>query len=361
MSQKLEAQREYRKLYKDILCGYSFLELGDGVRLYIKHLSDLDLGELEYIRDGYLQQAVEKKLPHAEEQLKILIKQEHWELRKENKILKLKQDVSHLASTAQSIVLQVQKAPIEAKIKHKKEALAELVAEKEEILGMTAEKYADKRANEESIRRSLFKDPELSTLYFSEREYDDIPDETFVEIVNKYNTVLSRFDGSELKKLSALPFFLNPFTLCKDDPFVFFGKSVVKLTHYQGEILFNGLIYKNVLSQGKSPPELYYEDLEKLVQWYALQKEGAAINDGNEAAQSAPDSRKTWDKHGTSIPGATKEEQIAFAAKHGGEIVDLQDVATGMLKKRREELKRDGKDPSKAKLTIDDFMKIHGE
>lgn len=359
MSDKLEVQRFYRKLYKDILAGYSILELSNGETVYVNHLSDYNLGELEYIRDEHLKHAQGKNLPLEADKLQTLIGQEHWTLAKENKIIKLEQDIGHAKETLNNLILQVQKTPWETQIKNKTAALREILEEKDDIMGMTAEKYADKRANEESIRLSLYKDKELTRHYFTEEDYEDIPDESFVEIVTTYNKKLSEFNSLNLKKLAALPFFLNPFTLCKGNPYIFFGKSVVELTHYQSEILFNGLTFKGILSGGKTPPEMYYSDLDKLVQWYESQKQGGTASDGEKASQAAPERRASWSKDATAIVGATKEEAQAFASQHDGQVVDLYSETQRRLQKKREKLKKEGKDPNLAKLTTEDFLEIH--
>lgn len=359
MGDRLDAQRFYRKLYKDILSGYSILDL-DGQKVFVKHLSDYNLGELEHTREEHLLHAQGKNLPLEEEKLKTLIEQEHWELAKENKISKLQQDLAHAKQTLDHLVLQSQKTPWETQIKNKSKALEEILTEKEEVMGMTAEKYADKRANEESIRLSLYKDEKLTEHYFTAEDYEDIPDDNFVKIVTLYNKKLSDFNSLNLKKLSALPFFLNPFTLCKDNPYVFFRKSVIELTHYQSEIFFNGLTFKGILSQGKSPPEMYYTDLDKLVQWYTSQQKGGTVSDGEGASASAPERREKWGKDATAIVGASTEETQAFASQHGGEVVDLYAETQRRLEKKREELKKEGKDPSKAKLSTEDFLEIHG-
>ena len=52
---------------------------------------------------------------------------------------------------------------------------------------------------------------------------------------------------------------------------VYFGKSAIQLTQYQSELLSQGRMYKNVLEhneKGESPPEAWYDDPDKLVNWY---------------------------------------------------------------------------------------------
>ena len=57
-----KTQQLYKKKYKQLIDGVS-LFFDDNTPIYIKHLSELDIGELELATDKYHKEAKKKVLP----------------------------------------------------------------------------------------------------------------------------------------------------------------------------------------------------------------------------------------------------------------------------------------------------------
>jgi hypothetical protein len=117
-----------------------------------------------------------------------------------------------------------------------------------------------------------------------------------------------------------------------------YGKCIVNLTFYQMEIFGYARYFKNALSQAKHrPPDEYYENPDKLIEWLDSSKNAEEVLSKNEAS-----AKKTEGTIATSIVGANKED----LAKIG------KDENSISLHKEAE--KKGGV------LTMEDLMKMHG-
>ena len=168
-----KTQQLYKKKYKQQIDGVSLLS-DNGNLLYVKHLSDLDIGELELATDKYHKEAEGKGLPPEKEKLSILIKQELWADEKENEVSTLRKQVALLQDTHKKLFLKKQLKNSQKKIDSVLKDLTSLLSEREEILGLTCEKYAEKKSNEEIVAHCFFKDREMTQRFFSEEEFDEL-------------------------------------------------------------------------------------------------------------------------------------------------------------------------------------------
>ena len=78
---------------------------------------------------------------------------------------------------------------------------------------------------------------------------------------------MDRFADINLKRVAVSGFYLNNFYLCKDNPFIFYGKPVVGLTYPQTELFSFGRYFKGILTEIKPPPtEEQLDDPDKLIE-----------------------------------------------------------------------------------------------
>ena len=166
-------QQLYKKKYKQLIDGVS-LFFDDNTPIYIKHLSELDIGELELATDKYHKEAKKKGLPAEKDKISILIKQELWADDKEKEISTLRKQAALLQDTHKKLFLKKQIKNSQVKIDSVLKDLTSLLSEREEILGLTCEKYAEKKSNEEIVVHCFFKDREMSQKFFSEEEFDEL-------------------------------------------------------------------------------------------------------------------------------------------------------------------------------------------
>ena len=128
--------------------------------------------------------------------------------------------------------------------------------------------------------------------------------------------------------------------LCKNNPFIFFGKPVISLTNYQKELFSTGLRYKNVIeTKNKTPPPLM--SLTEMKKWYNGLSGGGSGSGG--------DSDGGDEGGGSTIIGADKDE-LKDMVQGGKNVVDLHKSADKIMG-----------EGDKKHLDMMDMLKLHGE
>lgn len=325
--------RFLRKLYKDIVLGYSYIA---SENIYIKHPFEIDLGSIEDIYIQHFNEAKIRGLPDEKSKIDELYKADLWDQEKEKKIHSNKKQTDNLKDTLKKIVIKSQVATISNQIKELEKESNEIIKEREELLGITAEKYANKRSNEMIIYRSIFRDVDLKNNLFDQEDFEELDFKQLSKYILIYNTIIDYFNQKNIKKIAALPFFLNNLFLTESDIYVFYGKPIVQLSSFQLEIFSYGLMYKSILSKGVSPNEDYYDDLDKLIDWYELNKN---IGSASEVKHRAKE------KDGATYIGASKDEiKTMNNFDKNDEIIDLTKEA----------------EKAGGELSMKDIIKLHG-
>ena len=330
MSENKKVLDGCRRTYKEILLSHSLARYNKKF-CYIKHFRDLDLSLFQENTDEYIIEAQEQGLETEDEKLVILCKGEHWTWEEEDEIKRLKDEVNSLRKTKSKLFIQVQVKEIEKKIKEEAQKLAKISFRTADALGITAEKFAEKKSNENLIFYSLFSDRDLKKPFFSKEEYDEIHQREIYKLMDLYNESCLRFSYDKLQLVAACSFFMSSYGLCGDNPYTFFGKSVIDMSVYQTNLFSLGKHYKAILAQGKSPPDEYINDPQKMASWY----DGVMNADKLEG--------KSDKKEGRSFVGASR-----------GEMDSSMSDTLGAINLNKEVAKKGGE------MTFDEILKLHG-
>ncbi|HBY67150.1 MAG TPA: hypothetical protein DEG69_04930 [Flavobacteriaceae bacterium] len=338
MSSILKIQQQYKRVYHELANGYSTLTY-DKKEVFVKHVSEYDLGALELYAEAHHKEAQKKGLPNEEEKIKLLIDNGIWLSSNEEKIKNLIETLGNLQDTHKKLFLKKQLKQNQKKIDDTQDTLQKLLAEKEELVGLTCEKYAERKSNEEIVYHCFFKDSGLSEKLFSRIEFEELHHIKLYDLIKEYNIISNRFSYSEMQRLAALPFFANLFFMVDDDPTKFYGKSVIKLTACQIELFNISKVYKSVVHQGNSPPMEFYEDVDKLVSFY-------------ESYTGSKDIKEATNKDGQSIVGASIEEMKTMTKGQEG----TESVQT--LQKAFKKVESQGKKVDE--LSLEEIAEMHG-
>ena len=319
----------------DILKGYSKTYLNDKT-IYIKHMDSLSSGEVDIKKEEFYNKALKNKLPSLVDQEAYILKEELWSEEKNKEIKKIKEYVIGLRKTKLKLFREEELISINEQINNEEKKLLNLNLEKKELIGFTAEDYANKKINEYYMYISMYKDSHLKENFFSENEFDELEYIDITKLVQIYNNKLAFYNDKNLKKISLLNTHLTLFNISDDNPYYMYGKSVIHLTFYQIEIFGYAKYFKNQLSYSKhKPPDEYFEDPEKLIEWLESSK------NLEELLEKGSNSKA--DTVSTSIIGATKED-LKKAGLNESNTISLADEA-----------KKKG-----GTLTMEDLMKLHG-
>lgn len=334
MDSKRDEQGKLQRIYRDVINGYSKFSFANE-SIFVKHLSPVDLGNIQERDEEIYQEAKSQGLPTETEKLKIIIEQEIWSEGKEKEIAALKEEADRLSETMAKLIVKSQierQRQILEKVEGK---LTEMQKERLELLGLTCEFYSKKQLNQEYLKYSLRTDPSLEHKYLDKEKYDLIPDAELDALTLFYNAKMTEITQASIKKIAANPFFLNTFLICKNDPTVLYGKPVCKLTNYQIDLFSNGQRYKSVLEQAKTPPNSLYDDIQLVVDWYESQL-GTKVTMNKE------------NMAGGTVFGASEQEVRQMAGSSGDE---RETVSLG----------REVKKTGKKQLNMKELLKLHGE
>jgi len=330
-------KNKLRLLFIDILKGYSLSYYKDN-KLYFKHNTSFDSGEIDHLKQEFIEKAKKNGLPTEDQKEEYLISENLWSKENNEKINKLKSDISTLKQTKSKLFKSDDINEFNRRIDQKKLELITLASERKDLLGFTVEDYANKKINEYYMFNSLFKDKELKERYFSEQEFDELENKDISEILNIYNDINKNFVETNLKKISLSSYYLSLFNLCDENAYNLYGKPIIYLTFYQMEVFGYARYFKNALSEAKhKPSDEYYEDPNKLIEWLESSKNVEEVLNKNENNQ-----KKTEGAIATSIVGAKKEDLAKIGKDENG------------ISLHKEAMKKGGT------LSMEDLMKMHG-
>jgi hypothetical protein len=326
----------YKNLYRDIIFGYSEERFkSNKKKIYIKHLNDLETGQSERKYQDYLFLGKERGLKTEDESIEFLIEEGIWSKKKEDKIESLEDKLSNLKNTKHKLIVKAQLSQLEAEIKPLSDELYILSRERTDNIGMTAESFANKKISEMTIQSSFFKDRDLKQLFYSEEEFDYLAQTEVNEALAMYGEMVSRkFAGDELRRVAVCPFFMNVYVLCDDNPYNFFGKSILSLTNFQVALMSQAKYFKSLMSNHKSPPEDYYKTPDKIIEWFELQSKTA------DAKNSMEDKGEAG---GKTLIGANKDE-----------IKSMESGEEGVMNLNKEIKKHGGS------MEFEEILKMHG-
>lgn len=316
-------QEEYKLLYHDILNGYSFYT-DDKTSFYIKHFGLQDLNIINTKKLAIERKAKKMGLLDEETQIKNLIEKDNWSMSKEEEINKIKQFIKDLNYTKSKLILLRDIDQINSQIKENEKILNDILTEKQELLGTTLETYTNKKLNEYYVYCSLYKDTDLKQKLLTEQEFEQLEYKELYELYTKYTIGLMDLNDKNIKKIALSNFFLNSFYLCDDDPYIFFGKSIINLTFIQTELFSCAKFFKNIISNSTTkPPENVLSDPDALIDWY----------EGSKNASKTVASVKREDVLGSSIVGASDKDlkRMGLDNKDGISLVKEAEKKGGSL------------------------------
>ena len=327
-------RQELKLVFSEIVEGYSLTRselFGD---LKIKHINNYDSAKTDIKNNYYFEKAVSQGLPKREEKLEYLIKEKLWDPEKDKEADRLKEMLKGMNRTKSKLFLQAQIDAIKKDIVDNEIKLSNILAEKESVIGFTAEEYANRRINEYYMHISIL-DEEGKQL-FGENEFDELEQDQVNDIMRVYEKNNRKFKAEILKKISLADFFTNIFYLCEDNVFNFYGKPVIDLTFYQIEIYSYGRYFKSIIQNSEEKiPDQIVEDPDKLIEWAESSKNVKEVLEKTSGdAESGA----------SSIMGATKQDLAKAGIDENQDVIDLSQKAQ----------------EKGGRLTMEDMMKLHG-
>lgn len=292
------SEEEYIAIVGEIFDGYTeFFFKGEPV--YLKHFSIRDQRYIHKYYNKYKNIAVNKGIPTEEEALNQLKQDDLWSSNDDHKISSIELELNNLKDSLLNTILPSQKKVLQENINERQKELNILKIKRKEVVGTTAEDFANTRANEEFIRYILFKDQELKEHLFTEEQFGDLDDED-VAILLKQNSSCSNRLNEELIQESVLRDFFNMYLSQTEDVSSFYGKPIVQLSVYQLKLALYARVFYNIFQYNDDIPNGIKKDPSALLRFAESKR-----SSGNNKVLS-----KVKDKNSgaTTLFGATKED-----------------------------------------------------
>lgn len=261
---------EVKLLYAEIIRGYSY---DFESKIYVKHLSELEKIEIIERRQEIYDVSISRGVKTDKQAVDYLVSQELWSEEKEEEIASLEMMIEDNEKQAGLIVSPVQKK-IVMDLVDKDRVKLQLVKEKRaDLIGLTAEKYANDKYINYYLYYSFFKNSSLSERFFSEADFKDLEESDISRYFSIYGRCLKNLNTKNIKKISVSPFFLNSISFAYEDPKLFLNKTYNQYSCYQLELHSLGKRNVKVLSEtSANSPVIHSRTLfQDIINWYDLQ------------------------------------------------------------------------------------------
>ena len=266
----------------EIFDGFSVLDSSLGP-IYIKHFHQLDTRKILGKRKLYIAQAEERGLLTESSILKMLFQDGMWDDKSEKEIQEKKKFIENLKNSISKIVLPSKRKEHKKLIDLEISKLNALSLEREKLIGLTAEKYAEKKVNKEFFESLLFLDEAFKTSPFEDLDYQDI--ETAKELTDLEGKFFNRMSDENISKAVLSPFF-SPYMPYSEDVLNMFGEPLKNLTAFQLKMISYARSFLNIFKNSqKEIPDHIAKDPDLLIDFYNNQKtENNAKNKGESDA-----------------------------------------------------------------------------
>jgi hypothetical protein len=260
---------ELADIIVEVFEGFSVLNSSLGP-IYIKHFHQLDTRKILGKRKLYIAEAEERGLLAEKSILKMLIEDDMWDDESEKEIQDKKKFIENLKTSLSKIVLPSKRKEHSKLIDLEISKLNKLSFEREKLVGLTAEKYAERKVNKDFFESLLFLDEEFKTSPFDDLDYQDI--ETAKELADLEGQFFNRMNDGNISKAVLSPFF-GPYMPYSEDVINMFGEPLKNLTAFQLKMISYSRSFLNIFKNSqKDVPDHIAKDPDLLIDFYNSQK-----------------------------------------------------------------------------------------
>jgi hypothetical protein len=299
--------------------------------IYVKHFHQLDTRKIFSKKRAYIKEAEGRGLMTEKESLDLLIKDKMWDMDSESEIQEKKKFIDNMKKSLTKIKLPSQREGHKKLIELEQDKLNKLSFEREKLVGLTAEKYVEKKVNQEFFESLLFSDKDLKFKIYDDISYDEM--NKIREISQLEDVFFKKFSDDNISRSVLSPFF-GPYLAYAEDVLGMFGTPLKSLTAFQLKILSYARSFLNIFKNTqKDIPEHVAKDPGLLLEFYESQK-----NNNNQRKTKASEG-----SGGTTYFGANKQD-IESVKNSDEKVITLSD-----------EIKKKG-----GKLDMKQMMELHG-
>ena len=238
--------------------------------IYIRHYGQLELRKTFSKKNEYLTEGKNKGLLTEQEMLKSLLEDEMWSEEKDKEIESKKVLIENMRKSLTKISIPSKREQHKKMINSEEGKLIEISKEKKMLLGLTAERYAEKKVNKDFFENLLFLDKDFKNPAFLELSYTDILKE---QELNKIQVdFFDRMNDNSISK-AALSTYFSPYLAYAEDVMGMFGKPIKDLTSFELKLLTYARSFLNIFKNAtKEIPDYIAKDPDLLMEFAEAQK-----------------------------------------------------------------------------------------
>lgn len=257
-------------LLVDIFDGVSVLESSIGP-IFIRHFHQLEVRRIFSNRENLIFRAKAMGLETEENILKSVIADGAWSKDEEKSVQEKTKFVENLRKGLNKIKLPSQKKLHRNLIKREEDKLKNLSKSRDDIIGLTVEKYVDAKINRDFFDSLMFLDKEFSRPVFDEIEVGEIRKE--FEMRDLQSEFFRRMSDDFISKV-ALSSDFSPYLPYSEDVIGLFGKPLKDLTAFQLKLITFSRYFLNIFKNcPKEIPESVARDPDLLIDFNESCKE----------------------------------------------------------------------------------------
>ncbi len=313
--------------FSEIISGYTpcfHKKYGD---FFIKHFSVYDICEIDQLYNKLYKKSLEEEIPSLAQRETEILDSELWTKEKNQRIDELGSFIKNLNITKSKLISDIEIKAVTKQIEQSETELNNLLKDKQILIGITAENYSSKKANEKYIQKSLYVTQDLKTRLFNDSEYDELEEYEITDLIKIYNLEIGKFSEKLIKQLSLNPIFTNLLHLSNDNAFNFYGKPITQLTNYQSDLFLYGRYFKDILQNSKNVPPEVSQDPDKLIEWF---------NKSSTANQLIQTTEGQLDKQGKSSAVQGSVGVVGVSAEKLKTMTGKEDFSSILAKKAKE-------------------------
>lgn len=301
----------------------------NGQRLFFRHFTIRDQNCIAVFYEKYKKIAIKRGIETEEQIYKRLKLDGDWSSNDDLKISELESYISNLKKTKEKLFLPSQKEAHQKTINEQERELNFLLSKKNELVGTSAESYANKMANEEFLRTLIYQDSNLKQLKYTDEEFGSLTSDEISELSKTYFRISSDLSDLNIQNIVLQDFFNIYLSAC-ENPYHFFGKFIHELTAYQMKLLLYGRIFNNIFQ--------YHDDIPD-----DIKKDPKAIFDFVDSKKNRENFQSQSKDGATAVFGATSKD------------LDILDPSARKVS-LSEEIKKNG-----GSLNMDQMIKLMGQ
>lgn len=340
--------RVLRKAFCDITKGFSSAFF-NGKKIFIKHFSHYDQTELDVLYKSFVENGLTKGLPSNETRINELLKDGEWTQQNEDDIKFLEKRITDLKKSREAIFKKSDLEKQNKVIKEEEKKLQKILEKKDELIGKTAEKYANRCLNEYYVKHSLFLDDKFNIPFLPEEDFDNLLPEEYSRIISFYNEETKNLDERAIKEIAIQDFFMIYWNVAENDVYRFYGKPICELTYNQLNLSIFANIFKNALKEPEKIPEKYRYDPDELLNYLKMSDNLKEKLEKDRQKISKKNDNEGDGAIATSVMGQSIEEMKASGVDvDSADTINLAEV----MKKRQKE--------GKGSIGMREFAKMIG-